>query len=120
MSEEDEDPSDDEARKQRRRAKEKILKGSASMEDIKNGKKSGLDQIEEEKEASIKSGGSKNLDKPQNNLGVVDNSDGKSKSSSRARKYMDAPTVGGGAMVSKEFEQEMTQKFEDVYASLET
>ena len=34
------------------------------MEDIKNGKKSGLDQIEEEKEASIKSGGSKNLDKP--------------------------------------------------------
>ncbi len=90
------------------------------MEDIKNGKKSGLDQIEEEKEASIKSGGSKNLDKPQNNLGDVQNSDAKSKSSSRARKYMDAPVVGGGAMVSKEFEQEMTQKFEDVYASLET
>lgn len=51
-------------------------------------------------------------------------SDTKSKQSSpsRSRKYPvnEGPVGGGGATVSKEFEQEMTSKFEDVYASLET
>ena len=60
ISEEDEDgSSDEETRKRKKRNKEekqKILKGSASMEEIKKDK-SGLDKIEEEKEASIKSGG---------------------------------------------------------------
>lgn len=99
ISEEDEDESDDEARRQRKNRKEKILKGSASMGDIKEKK---LDQIEEEKEASIKSGGTG----PKNLEPATNNSDGKSKQSSpsRSRKYnLDAP-VGGGAPVSKEFE----------------
>lgn len=38
ISEEDEDESDDEARRQRKNRKEKILKGSASMGDIKEKK----------------------------------------------------------------------------------
>ena len=53
ISEEDEDASDDSGRRKRRSRKDKILKGSSSM-DMKD-KKPQLDQIEEEKEASIKS-----------------------------------------------------------------
>ena len=115
ISEENEDGSDDEEeRNKRRKRKEKILKGSASMEEIKD-KKPKLDQIEEEKD-SIKSKTS------EKNVAEVLGSDAKSKGSSRAKNYLVPPAghaSGGGGVVSKEFEAQMESKFEDCYATIE-
>lgn len=102
ISEEDEDHSEDEDRKKRRIQKDKILKGSSSMDDLKG--KNKLDQIEEEKEGSIKS-----IHTPSNK------EDARSKNSSRAKSYLQPPALsGGGGVVSKEFEQQMEAKFEDI------
>lgn len=122
ISEEDEDGSDDEeARRKRKSRKDKILKGSASMEDIKE-KKSGLDQIEEEKEASIKSGiSASKADLLNNNASDVLASDSKSKGSSRANRHIYPPAGApvGGMQMSAEASKEMEAKFEDVYATIE-
>ena len=53
--EDSENSEQEERRRERKREKNKILKGSPSVEEIKNKSNQNLDQIEEEKEASIKS-----------------------------------------------------------------
>ena len=78
------------------------------MEDIKD-KKPQLDQIEEEKEASIKSGASaskRGAGDLLNNASDVQGSDGKSKGSSRANRGLYPPSANAGVVgtVSKEFE----------------
>ena len=53
--EDSENSEQEERRRERKREKNKILKGSPSVEAIKKQSAQNLDQIEEEKEASIKS-----------------------------------------------------------------
>ena len=53
----------------------------------------------------------------------MQDSDHKSKASAASRRnniYAGSMPVGGGVAVSKEFETQMEQKFEDVYATIET
>ena len=125
---EDESGSDEERSKNRKSQKEKILKGSGSMDDIKKGKKgdAGLGAIneEEEKESVHSKSSTKVVPVPEllnRSIDDAGSAGGKSKGSSRVNRagYPPAAGGGGGGQVSAEYQAEIEAKFEDVRRNFE-
>ena len=128
--EDDENGSDDEERRRKNKSrKEKILKGSASMEDIKKKKgEPGLGAInEEEEKESVHSKSSTKVVIPdplaQGNLGDQASEGKQSKGSSRVNRNAYPTNANGsgvaGGPVSAEYQAEVDSKFEDVHRTIE-
>ena len=125
--EDSENSEQEERRRERKREKNKILKGSPSVEEIKNKSNQNLDQIEEEKEASIKSvntGAAPKKDELLNNLSDVRDSENKSNASRAKQSNAGAyPPAGGnvpGAGFGIKFENEVNEKLEDMKEDIQS
>ena len=111
----------DDGGERRRSKKEKVMKGSASMEDIKNKKGAGglgaINEEEEEKE-SIKSGLSEKAASPKKEALAAPN---KSDVSDHGAKSAKGSTYGhrGGGEISAEYKAELEAKFEDINRTIE-
>ena len=106
---------------ERKRKKEKVMKGSASMEDIKKKGAGGLGAIneEEEEKESIKSGLSEHNSPKKDTLVAPNKSDVSDHGANKSAKGSTYGRGGGGGEVSAEYKAELEAKFEDINRTIE-